>query len=230
MDFWAVLRVPVRRWYVVVPLGLLAVFAAAAAYLSGPLIYTSEASVVLAAPSTGGTDYANGFVPVPRNPLLLQDQGVRLAAAVLAQAMRTEEFTQRLALPDGSRATLTVSNGSDATRQLVSNPLVRIVAQSDSPDEAQALLQRTVVEAREELRLQQVRFGAPLGTFITAVEIVAPTEPVAGRGTGARTAAVIVGMGLLGSVIVAFIAESVLQARGRRRLDRTVTATSTSAV
>src|SRR4051812_21331261 len=151
MDFWKVVGVPVRRWYVLLPVLLGAVLAAAAAYSSAPPVYTSKVTLLLTASPTGGTEFSNGFVPNPVNPLLMYDHGVALAAGLLVQGMRTPEFSERLGVSETSGTSLTVTNGDASGYQVVNGPFVQLVAQSASADDTQVLLQRAVAAARDEL-------------------------------------------------------------------------------
>ena len=216
MDFWKVVGVPVRRWYVLLPVLLGAILAAAAAYTSAPPVYTSKVTLVLTTSPTGGTEYSSGFVPNPVNPLLMYDHGVALAGALLVQGMRTPEFTERIGLSENSGPSLTVTNGDASDYQVVNGPFVQLVAQAASPDDTQALLERAVAAAREELERRQSALDVPPTTSLTLTEVVPAAEPLGGKGGGARSAAVVLGLGGVASVIGAFVAESLLVARRDR--------------
>ena len=215
MDFWKVVGVPVRRWYAVLPVLLIAVLTGAAAYLSGPPIYSSQATLVLTTPSTGGTQYADGYVPAPVNPLLMYDHGVALAGALLIQGMRTPEFEQRVGVSESTGTSLLISNGGESDYQLINGPFVQLVAHSSSPDDTQALVQRAVAAAREELARRQSDLGVPPSTYVTLTEVMPPTAPVGAGGSGKRAATVVLGLGGLVSVILAFVVESLLVVRRR---------------
>jgi hypothetical protein len=219
MEFWNLMRILRVRWLVLVPMLVLTATLATLVLVSSPRAYTSQAVLVLSGAPTGGTTYARGYVPKPSNPLLLNSRGVALACAMLVQGMQTEEFAARVLQPGDLRTTMTVTNSSDGTEQVVTGPFVQLAAESNSADDAQALLQRTVAAARDELRTMQEGLGAPPSTFITLNEVVSPAAPEPARSPGARAAAAIAGLGTLLSILAAISTQGLVEGRlraGRR--------------
>jgi hypothetical protein len=217
MDFRATVRVVIRRWYVVLPVLLIALAGVAAMYRSAPVQFQSNAVLLLHSPATGGTQYANGFQPDKTNPLLNSGRGLDLAGTVLIQAMQTTSFTNLIAVPDDNSTTYSVNNGTDNPELVTNGPFVFITVTSSSPQAAQDLVRRAVAAARSELGRRQAMLGAPPSTFVEMTEIIPASDPAPLRGGGLRAAAAALALGMLLALSSAFACESLVHAREVRR-------------
>ena len=217
MDFSATVRVVVRRWYVVLPVLLVALAGVAAMYRTAPVQFQSNAVLLLHSPTTGGTQYANGFQPDKTNPLLSSGRGIDLTGTVLIQAMQTASFTRLIAVPDDGSTTYSVNNGTENPELVTNGPFVFITVISGSPQEAQDLVRRAVAAAHGELLRRQAMLGAPPSTFVEMTEIIPASDPAPLRGGGLRAAAAALALGMLLALSSAFACESLVHAREIRR-------------
>ncbi|OJY44384.1 hypothetical protein [Pseudonocardia sp. 73-21] len=217
MDFWATLGVVWRRWYVVVPMFLLGMTAAAAVYVTVPTLYESKAVVLLSTPPTGATQYANGYRPNPINPLLNSGHGLDLTGALIIQAMRTPDFAARIGVPTDGSVEFTVNNGTSNPELLQSGPFVFFTVDSRNPALIRPLVDRALSAGRDVLAQRQQAVDAPTTTFVNYSVIVAPTDPVGMRGSRIRAAGATGALGLILCLASAFVAESVYLARSRGR-------------
>ena len=217
MDFWATLRVVTRRWFVVVPAMLLTVLAVLYVFNSVPTQYESKAVILLSPPLTGATQYSNGYRPDSTNPLLNSGNGLDLTGSLLIEAMRTVEFGHRVGLPVDGSVDATVNNGTANPELLTQGPFVFVQVDARNPVLAQDLVRRMVDAGRDELQARQTSLGAPPSTFVTYNVIVAATEPIRMRGNRIRAAGAAAALGMILCLASAFAADSLLQARSRRR-------------
>jgi hypothetical protein len=219
MDFWGTARVVARRWYVFVPTLVLAMLGAVAVYKTVPIQYESKAVILLGMPPTGATQYGNGYEPGTTNPLLNANNGLALTGSLLIEAMRTAEFGQKVGFPTDGSAAVTINNGTSNPELLTSGPFVFVTVDSASPERSRALVQRAVDQAGIELKARQATLNAPPVTFVTFNVIVPASEAVPQRGSRLRAAGSAGAFGVLLSLASVFAAESLFQARARRRRD-----------
>ncbi len=217
MDFWATLGVVARRWYVVVPMFLLAIVGAAGVYVTVPTVYESKAVVLLSTPPTGATQYTNGYRPGSINPLLNSGHGLDLTGALLIQAMRTPNFAGRIGVPGDGSVVFTVNNGTSNPELLQSGPFVFFTVDSRDPAVTRPLVDRAMAAGKDELAARQQALDAPISTFVNYSVVVPSTDPVGMRGSRIRAAGATGAIGLLVCLGSAFGAESLIQARTRRR-------------
>lgn len=111
MDFWATVRVLLRRWYVAVPVLLISLGGTAAVYSSIPTTYESTGTLVLVAPSGGATvgpeEAGDGGTT---NPLLAFDSSLDTTAQIVISSLGSPETQEQLGLKD-SGVTYEVGNG-----------------------------------------------------------------------------------------------------------------------
>jgi hypothetical protein len=217
VDFWATLRVVVRRWYAVIPVLLLAVAGVALVYATSPTTYESRAVLLLHTPVTGATVYANGYRPNAVNPLLNSSNNLDITGTVLIQAMHSLDFAQRVGVPDDGTM-FTVNNGSDNPELLTTGPFVFVTVDGPTPDGAQRLVGRAVAEARAELDRRQAALEAPTSTYVELTDIVPASSAEPHRGNKLRALGAVMALGTLLSLVAAFAAESVARWRERRRI------------
>jgi hypothetical protein len=218
MDFWSTIQVVFRRWYVALPAFLLSILLAAAVYGSVKRVYVSGSVLVLTQPLTGSSQPAD--VAKPRdlmNPLLNFDRGLSTSAAILIQALSTPEAASELGAPPGTDTWFAVSNGSTNPELLITGPFIFITGNSSSKAGATDIVRKVEARAQVELANRQKEVQAPASTYITAVEVVAPTTGEAAGGSRIRSAAAAGALAMLASLAATFGFESVTQARRRRR-------------
>ncbi|SDI66445.1 hypothetical protein [Nonomuraea jiangxiensis] len=221
MDFWGTVLVVFRRWYVTVPAFLLALAAAYGVYQTIPVIYQSNAVLVLTIPPTGGSVPVDPKYPNPRtNPLLNYDGALNVSASILLQVLSAPETAAQLGAPPGGETTYTVNNGSANPELLASGPFVIIEARSPSAEVAHTLVTKLVERAKAEMAARQSLLKAPRSTFIQLTDMVAPTTPQEQRGGKSRSAAAVLALGLFACLTAGFATESLAAALRRRRLSR----------
>ncbi|WP_371781280.1 hypothetical protein [Streptosporangium subroseum] len=218
MDFWGTVLVLVRRWYIALPMLLLGLGGAAMAYLTIPPTYISNGVIVLSIPTTGGTVPPDPKLPNPiTNPLLNFDYGLNMTASILIQAMGSPEMTAELGVRPGDPTSYKVTNGSTNPESMASSPFVFVEGESDSAEGARQMVAKVLARTKRELVQRQSKVGAPRQTYLTAIEVVAPTTPQPQLGSKARGAAAAAGVGALLSLWSTFAVESYLVARQRRK-------------
>lgn len=210
MDLRDAVLTAVRRWAIVGPMLLLTVLGVLAAYLTGPTRFLSSAVVVVTVPQTGNVTYGSDRPPNRTNPVYLSDNNVTVTSAMLAQEMSGPDFSQRIGV---GTARLSVHNGAANPELRVTGPFLFINVESDSPVEAQALVRRAVEGGRTQLQQWQTDVGAPRATFMTLVEILAPSNPTASHGSRARAAVAALALGLIACYAAAMAAERVVRSR-----------------
>jgi hypothetical protein len=221
MDFWQTIQVVFRRWYVALPAFVLSIALAAAVYGSVKKVYISGAVLVLTEPLTGPSQPADTTKPRDvMNPLLNFDRGLSTSATILIQALSTPETAADLGTPPGGDTWFEVSNGSTNPELLITGPFIFITGNSTSRDGAKDIVKKVEQRAQVELASRQKQVKAPASTYITAVEVVAPTTGEAAGGSRIRSAAAAGALALLGSLAATFGFESFMQHRVRRRKDR----------
>jgi hypothetical protein len=218
MDFWSTIQVVFRRWYVALPAFLLSIVLAAVVYGSVQKVYVSGSVLVLTQPLTGSSQPAD--VDKPRdlvNPLLNFDRGLSTSAAILIQALSTPETASELGAPPGADTWFEVSNGSTNPELLITGPFIFITGNSSSKAGATDIVRKVQARAQVELANRQKEVKAPASTYITAVEVVAPTTGEAAGGSRIRSAAAAGALAMLASLAATFGFESYALARARRR-------------
>lgn len=218
MDFWSTVQVVFRRWYVALPAFLLSILLAFAVYSSVKKVYVSGSVLVLTQPLTGALQPADQSKPRDlMNPLLNFDRGLSTSAAILIQALSTPEIASELGVPPGGDTWFEVSNGSTNPELLITGPFIFITGNSNTQQGAKDIVQKVEARAQVELANRQKEVQAPASTYITAVEVVAPTTGEAAGGSRIRSAAAAGALSIIGSLAAVFGTESIIQARNRRR-------------
>jgi hypothetical protein len=217
MDFWQTILVVFRRWYVALPAFLLSILAALGVYASVPRTYVSTSVLVLTLPTTGSSQPADLDRPRDQiNPLLNFDKGLSTSATILIQAISTPETAAELGVPPGSDTWFEVTNGSSNPELLITGPFIFIQGNSGTAAGAVDIVRKVEERARIELANRQREVQAPSSTYISAVEVVQPTEPEAKGGSRIRSAGAAFALALFLSLAATYAFESVMQVRGRR--------------
>lgn len=218
VDFWGAILVLLRRWYVALPVFLLCLGSARLVYDSVPVRYASTSVMVLTAPTNGGTLYGGPEVPTSiTNPLLNFAAGLNTTGAVLVQALNSSAVVNQLTASVGPGTSYQVTNGSTNPELMVSSPFLYIEGESTSAARARDIVVRVAQRARDELATEQKTLDAPPSTYITIAEFVPPTTPQLQQGGKLRALIAALLISVLASLTATFAAESIFEARRRRR-------------
>lgn len=216
MDFWATLTVLIRRWYVALPVLALALGLTAWMYAAIPHRYVSTSIVVLTQPVTGPTA-SSAATEERTNPLLNFRYGLSEAATVVVQVVNTPGVAADLTAGAGPGADVVITNGTTNQESFTSAPFVFVQGFAETPEQADAITERSTARARAELVRLQQRFGADPSTYITFSEVVPPTTAVAPTADEKRPIAAVLAVGVFAMLAATFAVESVLTGRERRR-------------
>lgn len=220
VDLFDVVRSCIRRWYVVLPLLLIAAWFAHHTYASVKPVYYSSAVIGVAPPNTR-LDQANPGEPVPVNGLL--DAG----GASLIANMAT------LGLRDSSVVTQVVAAGGkpDYTAKMFpvpgtmpELPLIMIEATESQPIDTSKTIELVVAQADPTLRTLQEQAKVPDDQMVRPFVVSPPSVPVPGMPSRTRsTIAVFVALAGL-AILVGLMADVLLTRWAGRRKKRKQTA------
>ncbi len=210
MDFWKTLAVLLRRWYVAVPTLVLSLGLAAGVYLSVHTDYQSTGTIVLASSAEGARASAGDNASADRvNPMLAFDGSLNTSAQIIIQTLQ-DPAIQKQILGEGDSVKYEVGNGE------LSGPFIVVVATGRSPELAKDTVAKVLDRGKAELADRQKSLHAPETTFITPVQVVAPTPAEAKTGGKTRFAAVALVLGFVASLGGAYAWESFAEARKRK--------------
>ncbi len=218
MDFWGTILVVLRRWYVAVPVLLLSLGSANSLYDSVPVYYSSTSVMVLTTPIRGGTFFAGPNAPTSiTNPMLNFAAGLNISGTILVQALNSPAVVERLTASVGPGTRYQVTNGSTNPELNFSSPFLYIQGNGTSEAKARDIVVRVAQHIRDELATEQQALGAPPTTHITVTEFVPPTTPQLQRGGKSRALIAALMISVIASLTATFGAESIVEARRRRR-------------
>ncbi|GAA3509890.1 hypothetical protein [Georgenia daeguensis] len=171
MDLFTILGATFRRWYVTLPVMLLAGILAYQAYQSVPSVYSSSVSVTVLAPvepPPPPPDPVTGEIvePYEANPY----SGPNLAAAVLARNLNSASFEDGLGLDPDRNQTIEADPARD-------DPIIQIIATAESPATVNAILGEVTVKAATILDQFQAEAGATEGARYNLAPAV-PTDAI----------------------------------------------------
>jgi hypothetical protein len=210
MDFWKTIGVLLRRWYVAVPALVVSLGLAAGVYLSVHTDYQSTGTMVLTSSAEGASTSAGDNASQDRvNPMLAFDGSLNTSAQIIIQSLQ-DPAVEKQALGDSPDLKYEVGSGE------LSGPFVVVVSTARTPDQAREIVTKVLDRARLELDKRQKDLRAPAATFISAVQVVAPTPAEAKTGGKTRFAAVALVLGFVASLGAAYGWESVAEARRRK--------------
>jgi hypothetical protein len=179
MDFWKAILGLARRKVLFIPLLACAIALGLAGYFLTPLHYVSSTTMVLITPALGGTLSQDPTKPIDlTNPMLSFSNNLKTASAILIQAVNTPEAIAEVGAPKGGPTKVTIDDGRTNPGLLDNNgPFVYVVGESTSPTEARGVVVRAQKWMRQDLVDEQTTLGAPPETYLTIVDVVAPTTP-----------------------------------------------------
>jgi len=210
-----------RRWYIVLPLLLIAAWFSHHIYASVKPVYYSQAVIGVAPPNTRVDQAALPGEGVPRNGLL--DVG----GAALITNMAT------LGLSDSSvRGQVAVAGGSaDYTARMFpvpgtmpELPLILVEATEPDPLSASKTVELVIAQADPTLRTLQQQANVPVDQMVKPFIVSPPSVPVPGTPSRTRsTVAVFVACAGL-AILVGLVADVLLTRWAERRRKRQQTA------
>jgi hypothetical protein len=210
MDFWKTIRVLLRRWRVAVPVFVMSLGLAAGVYVSVDTEYESSGTIVLTSPTDGARVAAGAVGPADRvNPLLAFDASLNTSATIIIQKLQDPTVQEQL-LGGSKEMGYEIGNGQ------LTGPFVVVVAQAKSADAARDIVGKVLDRAKTELKTSQEDLKAPASTFITPVDIIAPTQAEPKTGGKVRFAAVALVLGFIASLSSAYAMESFTQSRKKK--------------
>ena len=176
MDLFDVARSCFRRWYVVLPLLLVALWYSHKMYTSAKPVYYSNAVISVAAPSTR-VDQAPVGVPIPRNGLL-DLGGASLITNMAAIGLRDPDVVAKI-VAAGGRPDYT-SRMFPVPGTMPELPLVMIEATEPDPASASKTVELVVAQADSTLRTLQQQADVPDDQMVKPFVVSPPSAPVSG--------------------------------------------------
>ncbi len=203
MEFWTSVRVLRRRWYVLVP--CLVVFAMAAGLVVKKVkpSYQASGSIVFL-PTQAGTATDPNV-----NPYQALDSSTAIFANVIAQDLVTNTFKDSL-VAAGASPTYTV------TPPVGSTPVLALSTTAATPEAALHSYHLLIRALDKELIVRQTGVATP-GSFIKESQIAQPQHATEIIGAKIKALIVVVAIGLIVSLGLTFLADSMLLARARNK-------------
>lgn len=230
MDFWKTILGLVRRKYIGLPVILLSAAVAALVFFLLPTHYTSSALLVLASSPAGGTTPQNPDEPSrPINPLLEFNDGLKTTAGILIQSTSTPAAAAELGASRDGPTKVTINDGSANPDLLgTDGPFVYVEGNSTSAAKAHSVVVRAQQLIRKELSDRQRALGAPRPTFLSIIDVVAPSAPEAQLGAKWQAAGVAFVITLCVGFGGAYGIERVMASRRLRAKDASADAMETA--
>lgn len=203
MDLFDVIRSCIRRWYVVVPLLLIAAWVAHNFYTSIKPVYYSSAVVTIAPPNSR-LDQSELGVPVPRNGLL-DVGGASLLANLAVFGLREPSVLEQV-VAGGGQANYTVrmfpvDSGSPEL------PLIMVEATESDPATATRTVQLVADQADRVLRTLQQQAGVADDQMVRALPVSPPGQAAAGTPSRTRSTVAILVAGTGLAIVVGLVTD-----------------------
>jgi hypothetical protein len=211
MTLSSTVRTLLRRWYITVPGLMLSLAVAGITFSLIPPHYTSSGIAVLVQPKRPESLET-------ANPLLAFNESVDTSALMLAEALNTPAVGYDLGLTPG-KDTFTVKNvGSADVGGGIAQPFLYVTAQSSTPEKTADIVLDIMDMARRELADRQAALHVTRQNEISLESVVDVTTPKLARGMSLAAAGAALALGIVVTIIVAYVLDGVLIGR-RRRLD-----------
>lgn len=194
MDLFDVARSCVRRWYVFLPLLLLAAWFSYGKYTAVQPVYYSQAVIGFAGPSAR-VEYAEAGVPVARNGLI-DVGGASLLANMTALGLREPAVVDTVVagggLSDYSSKMFPTPTGVGTI------PLVMVEETNPDPEATLRTLELVMSQSAETVKNLQRQAGVAQDQMATALVVMPPTTPSAAMPSRTRStvATFVAGAGL----------------------------------
>ncbi|GGT37370.1 hypothetical protein ACFFV7_28190 [Nonomuraea spiralis] len=209
MEFWKAILGLLRRLLIGPPLLLLSILVGVVVYAVLPTHYTTDVSLVLATPVNGGTVNSDKTKQGLTNPFLSFNDALKTGASIVILAMNTQDVWTELGAPKDGPTEITIDDGRSNPNVLdINGPYIYIRVDSDSPQQATAVLMAGRERVASELFKWQKTLGAPANTFITSTDIVPPSKPEADHSVnwqgaiGGALLTLLLGLGIAYGVVV----------------------------
>lgn len=196
MDFWELLKVMARRWYVVVP--IIAVTAALAVSMPSRVdpSYRANGTVIIVEPAGSAADL---------NPFA--SAGLATNAEALAIVASTPASIAQVTEAGLSTLYTVESEGS----------VLQVEAEGDSPGQAADTVRFVEQLLSNQLSQQQASVGAPAESFLTVVPLVDDVAPTAIYDDQRRMRILVVAVGVLVAVLATLATEGLVRMSRARR-------------
>lgn len=205
MDLLQLARIVARRFYVFLPVAVLAVIVAVSASGRIEPEYSVSGSAVLVGPTEVGDASSGEAVQV--NPYLSFSSSLATTGQVLKLTVESPDARRQIQAEGFSRTyRVFVENRS---------PVITVSATSDDPEEAQQTVLRVIESMDADLASRQASANAPEKSKITMTILARPGNPAADDSGSSRVRLMIVGAGLLGAVAAAVAYDTIVNARAR---------------
>lgn len=218
MEFWVTIFGLARRKWVIIPAVLIATGCGALAFSLTPIRYDASATMVVTTPTFGGTESQDPSLPTDlTNPMLNFNESLTTTSAILIGAMNTKAVSEQLGADAEGPTKLVIDDGRTNPWLLgLNGPFVYIVGQSTSREDATRVVRDAQALMRKTLRGRQSALGAPPKTFVTLVDVVPVSAPVASHWQRTKLGLVAFALGF-GLTIAAAYARHRTKARRRER-------------
>ncbi len=198
MDFWELLKVLARRWYVVVPVVLVSLVAAVLTSGRVDPTYQASGAVVLMAPSDRTLSSSNAFLAL----------GLATAAEALAIASQ-DERTRTLVKEAGGAPTYSVAS----TRR---SPILMIRAEGETPEQAVDTVGLLVNVVTRQLTERQDAVVAPRSSRINLQKLNSELVAAPVYKGAQRVKILVIGGGLALAALAALLLEGLAVMRRRK--------------
>ena len=207
MDLRTLLRVLVRRWYVVLP--ILVITAGAGQQLTKSIkpSYEASGSMILLSPAVRTTP---GVVePELRNPYTDLTPALR-TTAIAVQRVINEGTASRKLRDQGLQVSFDVAVDDNA-------PILTLTTTADKPEQATLAVASLATVLSDELQTMQNTAGAPVDRQITAANLTTAQGASKKNADFYRALATIAAVGLAAAIVGALAIESWFSSPNRRR-------------
>ena len=205
-----------RRWYVFLPLLLIATWFSYSVYSSVKPVYYSQAVIGISPPSTKVANPAAG-AEIPRNGLL-DIGGAQLIANMASIGLREPSVVDRVVaaggLPDYNSR---MFPGPANMGQL---PLIMIEATNADPAAVTKTLELVIAQADVNFRSLQQQGRVPEDQMVAPFVVSPPSTPTAGMPARTRSTVAIFVAGAGLSVLLTVVVDVLLSRRKSRALER----------
>ena len=204
MDLLTLAKIMLRRWYVVIPVGLLSVIAAGATFASIQPSYQATGSVLLLNPPSQVDPESGRSNPYVGNLAV----AANVVTAVLNTRASRLEFRS-----EGNAGEYTL--GTDPA-----SPIVVVTTIAETAESARETTSAVMTAIDDVLAQRQQDLGAPRSIFVTTQVVTPPSEAVALNGSRIRASLAILALGFALTMGATFAVEGVIRQRARRQRDR----------
>lgn len=217
MDLFDVVRSCFRRWYVVLPLLIVAAWYSHHIYTSVKPVYYSQAVVGFVPPNTQQIQAPPDQYVVPRNGLL-DAGGPALLANMAMIGLRDPAVVSQVVSSGGAADYVAKMFPVPATSPPL--PMIMIEATEPYPDSASKTVELVVAQAEPALRAVQAQAGVPEGQMVKPFVVSPPSAAVAGipSRTRATITVFVAGTGL--AILIGVVFDLVVPRWRTRHLPR----------